>query len=84
MDYSGRGKSNNNPSVNEVQKNSQASCAIGNINVKSIAGNCRGKKCSAGKKRSATFTDVDVHLQKCKSHRKLNKLAGITIKNIST
>ncbi|XP_065883726.1 uncharacterized protein [Dysidea avara] len=59
-----RGKSNDNPLLNEVQKNTQALRVVGDINVKSIAGNCRGKK------RDAIFTETNVQLQKRKKSRK--------------
>jgi len=38
---------NDNPMLNEVFKGTQALRVIGDINVKAIAGNCRGKKRSA-------------------------------------
>ena len=38
-----RGKTNDNPTVAEVFKNTDALQVIGDINVKSFAGNCRGK-----------------------------------------
>jgi len=39
-----RGKANDNPMLNEVFKGTQALRVIGDINVKAIVGNCRGKK----------------------------------------
>ena len=59
-----RGKTNDNPTLTEVQKNTQALRVVGDISVKSIAGNCRGKK------RNAIFTDTDTNLQKRKKSRK--------------
>lgn len=41
-----RGKTNDNPTVAEVFKNTDALRVIGDINVKSFAGNCRGKNSS--------------------------------------
>lgn len=42
-----RGKTNDNPTVAEVFKNTDALRVIGNININSFAGNCRGKKSSS-------------------------------------
>ena len=53
-----------NPTLSEVQKDSQALSVNGDINVKSIAGNCRGQK------RNTIFAETDVHLQKRKKSRK--------------
>jgi len=59
-----RGNTNDNPTLTEVQKNTQALRVVGDINVKSIAGNCRGSR------RNAIFADTDAHLQKRKVCRK--------------
>jgi len=59
-----RGNTNDNPTLTEVQKNTQALRVVGDISVKSIAGNCRGSK------RNAIFADTDAHLQKRKACRK--------------
>jgi len=49
----------------ELQKNTQALHVVGDISVKSNAGNCRGKK------RNAVFAETDVHLQNVKHLEKL-------------
>jgi len=49
------GATNDNPMAHEVFTNTQALRVVRDINVKSIAGNCRGKK------RTATFVEM-VHL----------------------
>ena len=59
-----RGKTNDNPTPMEVQKNTQALRVVGDISVRSFAGYCRGKK------RNAIFTETDMHLQKRKASRK--------------
>lgn len=56
-----RGKANDNPMVSEVYKNTQALRVIGDININSFAGNCRGKKSNA-----STITGKDSTLQKRK------------------
>ena len=38
-----RGTTNDNPTASKVLKNTQALCVVGDIDVKSISGNCRGK-----------------------------------------
>ena len=58
-----RGGTNDNPMAHEVFTNTQALRVVGDINVKSIAGNCRGKK------RTATFAEIGAPLQKCKQKR---------------
>ena len=58
-----RGGTNDNPMVHEVFTNTQALRVIGDINVNAITGNCRGKK------RTATFIETGVPLQKRKQKR---------------
>jgi len=61
-----RGKANDNPMLNEVFKGTQALRVIGDINVKAIAGNCRGEKRSVDQ----PVVSSQLHLQK---RRKINK-----------
>jgi len=63
-----RGKANDNPMLNEVFKGTQALHVIGDINVKAIAGNCRGKKRTADQPVVGNY-----QLQKRRKSNKRNK-----------
>ena len=65
-----RGRVNDNPMLNEVFKGAQGLRVIGDVNVKAIAGNCRGK-------RSADDAVLDnsskLHLHKRRKSKQHNK-----------
>ena len=65
-----RGKSNDNPMLNELFKGTQALRVIGDINVKAIAGNCRGKKRNADQ---SILSNSQLHLQKRRKTKEHNK-----------